>query len=116
MARSDSSNPSASDSSKKVAKAAKAGSTPSASVGREQRSLGFPLAFAAIVIAGIALVAFAWNARDLEALSPSFDDHWLLAFGIYDCQTESFLPPAEKPEEKKSALQKLHQASPFQRD
>jgi hypothetical protein len=55
------------------------------------------MAFAAIVIAGIALVAFAWNARDLEALSPSFDDHWHLGFGVYDCETEGFLPNLEDP-------------------
>ena len=55
------------------------------------------MALAAIIIAGTALVAFAWNARDLEALSPSFDDHWHLGFGIYDCQTEEFLPNLEDP-------------------
>lgn len=97
MARSDSSKSNASDSSKKVAKAARAGATPSASVGREQRSLGFPMALAAIIIAGTALVAFAWNARDVAALSPTFDDHWHLPFGIYDCQTDSFLVDLEDP-------------------
>ncbi len=97
MARSDSSKNSASDSSKKVAKAAKAGSTPSSAVGREQRSLGFPMAMAAVIILGTALVAFAWNARDVEALSPSFDDHWHLPIGIYDCTTDGFLPNLEDP-------------------
>ena len=97
MARSDTSKNSASDSSKKVAKAAKAGSTPSAATGREQRSLGFPMALAAIIVLGTALVAFAWNARDVEALSPSFDDHWHLSFGIYDCTTESFLGSLDDP-------------------
>lgn len=97
MARSDSSKNSASDSSKKVAKAAKAGSTPSSAVGREQRSLGFPMAMAAVIVLGTALVAFAWNARDVEALSPSFDDHWHLPIGIYDCTTDGFLPNFEDP-------------------
>jgi hypothetical protein len=66
-------------------------------VGREQRSLGFPMALAGIIIAGVALVAFSWNARDLEALSPSFDDHWHLPYGIYDCETEGFLVNLEDP-------------------
>lgn len=97
MARSDSSKNPASDSSKKVAKAARAGSTPSAAVGREKRSLGFPMALTGIIVAGIALVAFAWNARDVEAFSPSFDDHWHLSFGIYDCTIEDFLPDLADP-------------------
>lgn len=97
VARSDSSKNSASDSSKKVAKAAKAGSTPSSSVGREQRSLGFPMAMAGVIVLGIALVAFAWDARDVDALSPSFDDHWHLPVGIYDCTSEGFLPNLDDP-------------------
>jgi len=55
------------------------------------------MAFAGICVLGIALVAFAWNARDVEALSPSFDDHWHLAYGIYDCTSESFLADLEDP-------------------
>ncbi len=97
MARSDSSKNSASDSSKKVAKAAKAGSTPSSSVGREQRSLGFPMAMAGVIVLGIALVAFAWDARDVQALSPTFDQHWHVPYGIYDCTTESFLDDLADP-------------------
>ncbi len=45
-----------------------------------------------IIIAGIALVAVSWNARDVEALTPTFDNHWHVAYGIYDCTTEDFLP------------------------
>lgn len=97
MARSDSPKDSSTDSSKKVAKAAKAGATPSANVGREQRSLGFPMALVGIVVLGTALVAFAWNARDLEALQPSFGDHWHLPFAVYDCEAEDFLAPLADP-------------------
>lgn len=104
MARSDSSKDSSTDSSKKVAKAAKAGATPAASAGREQRSLGFPLAMAGIVVLGTALVAFAWGARDVEALSPSFGDHWHLAYGIYDCRDEAFLPNLADPGRANSGI------------
>ncbi|MFT7473460.1 MAG: hypothetical protein ACI81L_000375 [Verrucomicrobiales bacterium] len=104
VARSDSDKNSSSDSSKKVAKAAKAGATPSASVGREQRSLGFPMAMVGVFIAGIALVSFAWQARDVEALSPSFDDHWHLAYGIYDCREEGFLANLEDPQVANSGI------------
>jgi hypothetical protein len=55
------------------------------------------MALAGIIIAGTALVAFAWNARDVEALSPSFDDHWHLPYGIYDCTTEGFLADLADP-------------------
>ncbi len=104
MARSDSSKNPATDSSKKVAKAAKAGATPSANVGREQRSLGFPLAMAGVIVLGTALVAFAWGARDVEALQPSFNDHWHLPYGIYDCQEDSFLPPLTDPARPNSGI------------
>lgn len=55
------------------------------------------MALTGIIVAGIALVAFAWNARDVEALSPSFADHWHLSFGIYDCTSDGFLPNLEDP-------------------
>lgn len=98
MARSDSSkNNPASDSSKKVAKAAKAGQT-KAKPGREQRELGFPMALAAVVFAGVGLVAFSWSTRDVQALSPNFGDHWHVSYGIYDCQTEGFLPNLADPQ------------------
>lgn len=84
MAKSDSQD-SSSDSSKKVAKAAKAGATPSSNVGRERRPVGFQLAFLGIVVLGTALVAFAWQERDVAALQPTFNDHWHLPYGIWDC-------------------------------
>ena len=43
-----------------------------------------------VVVLGTALVAFSWNARDAEALSPSFQDHWHLPYGIYDCTIDGF--------------------------
>ncbi len=98
MAKNDSSDSKASDSAKKVSRAAKAGATPSSAAGREQRDLGFPMALAAIVIAGSALVFLAWNGRDVAAFQPTFDDHWHLPYGIYDCTTESFLPNLQDPQ------------------
>ncbi|MGI9604755.1 MAG: hypothetical protein ACR2P0_01320 [Acidimicrobiales bacterium] len=86
-----------SDSSRKVAKAAKAGQSANAASGREQRDLGFPMAMAGVIIVGVLLVIFSWNARDVLALEPSFDDHWHLPYGIYDCQTDSFLPNLADP-------------------
>lgn len=97
MARSDSSNNSGSDSSKKVAKAAKAGATPNASVGRDKRPVGFQMAMLGIVVLGTALVAFSWNARDVQALSPSFNDHWHLPYGLYDCTIDGFQAPLVDP-------------------
>lgn len=87
----------ASDSSKKVARAAKAGATPSSS-GGDQRSLGFPMALAGVIIAGSALVFFAWNARDVQALQPTFGDHWHAPYGIYDCTIDGFQAPIEDPQ------------------
>ena len=104
MARSDNSKtPRASDSSKKVAKAAKVGQSAGSS-GREQRELGFPMALAGVIVAGLALVAFSWNARDAQALTPNFDDHWHIAYGIYDCRTEAFLPNLADPQTPNSGI------------
>lgn len=99
MAKEDSSqDPSVSDSSRKVAKAAKAGQTPGASAGKEQRDVGFPIMMAAVIFAGIVLVVFARGTRDVQALEPSFADHWHLGYGIYDCTTDSFLANLEDPQ------------------
>jgi len=84
VARKDSSDNNASDSSKKVAKAAKAGATSSSSSG-DGSSSGFVMALAGIIIAGSALVFFAWQGRDVAALQPTFGDHWHNAYGIWDC-------------------------------
>ena len=103
MARGDDTSTRASDSSRKVARAAKAGQA-GGTTGREQRELGFPLALAGVIIAGLALVAFSWNARDVAALSPSFNDHWHVAYGIYDCRTDSFLPNLADPRTPNSGI------------
>ncbi len=55
------------------------------------------MAMLGVVVLGTALVAFSWNARDVEALSPSFNDHWHIPYGIYDCTAESFQIPLENP-------------------
>ncbi len=104
MARSDSPKDSSSDSSKKVAKAAKAGATPNASVGRDSRPIGFQMMMLGIIVLGTALVAFSWQARDVEALSPSFNDHWHLPYGIYDCTTDGFQPPLIDPQLANSGI------------
>ena len=102
MARNDTSD-SASDSSKKVAKAARAGATTNPGAG-ERRDLGFPLAMAAIVFIGVVLIVFARQTRDVSALQPSFDDHWHAAYGIYDCTTESFLPDLADPQTRNDGI------------
>ena len=40
----------------------------------------------------LALVVFARATRDAEA-SPTLQDHWHAAYGVWDCVTESFLTP-----------------------
>ena len=77
-------------SSKKVAKAAKAGGSL-----RERPKLGYPLALFVIVVLGVALVAYA-RADRLDSLSSQEtpvknQDHWHAAYGIYVC--DHFLPP-----------------------
>jgi hypothetical protein len=75
-------------SSKKVARAARAGGR-SASTG--QRNLLFPGVVGAIVLVGVALVAFAANDRKSEAdVPPVLGDHWHAAVGVYVCG--EFLP------------------------
>lgn len=98
------SNSDSSDSSKKVAKAAKAGATPSSSASSDTRSYGFQMALAGIIIAGSALVFFAWNTRDAAALQPSFDDHWHLPYGIYDCRIDDFQDPFFDPQIPNSGI------------
>lgn len=102
MARKDSDN-NASDSSKKVAKAARAGATSSSSKA-EGRSSGFPMALAGIIIAGSALVFFAWQGRDVAALQPTFGDHWHAPYGIWDCRVDSFQAPFQDPQTANSGI------------
>jgi hypothetical protein len=68
-------------SSKKVARAARAGNTHK---GPERRALGFPLAIIAVVLLGTGLVVFSRENRD-EAIPPTLNDHWHAAYGIWNC-------------------------------
>ena len=77
-----------SSSSKKVQRAARAAA---ASKGAHQRrALGFPLALVAVVVLGVAMVAFARSARPPAAAPRVGNDHWHSAYAIYDC--DRFLP------------------------
>lgn len=76
-------------SSKKVARAAKVGAT---SGPNESRQLGFPALVLVIVVLGFSLVAAARTTRDAQP-SPTLQDHWHNAYGVYDCRSESFLAP-----------------------
>jgi hypothetical protein len=77
-------------SSKKVARAARAGGRRSA--GARQRNLLFPGAVALIVILGIALVSYAANDRknDTQVAPVANQDHWHAAYGFYIC--DEFVP------------------------
>ena len=77
-------------SSKKVARAARAGGRSS---GSKQRNLLFPGAIGVIVLLGSGLIAFAANERKSEAdIAPIVnEDHWHAAFGVYIC--DEFQPP-----------------------
>lgn len=70
-------------SAKKVARAARAGG----SAATDQRKLGYPIAIVAIIVLGVALVAFARTSQDSESVAPTLDDHWHYAYGIYTCDT-----------------------------
>ncbi len=76
-------------SAKKIARAEKALSSSGPS---DRRQLGYPAAVALVVILGLSLVVFARATRDAEA-SPTLQDHWHAAYGVWDCVTESFLTP-----------------------
>ena len=75
-------------SSKKVARAARAGGRTSQG---PKRKLAFPLGIAAIVVVGVLLVVFARSSNDkAAAVAPTVGDHWHAAYGIYVC--DAFLP------------------------
>lgn len=72
-------------SSKKVAKAARAGGSVRAT---RDRKWGYPLGIAAIVLAGAALVFFVREDKaDEAAVPPTLADHWHNAFAVYQCDT-----------------------------
>lgn len=56
------------------------------------------MALAGIIIAGSALVFFAWQGRDVAALQPTFGDHWHAPYGIYDCRIDDFQAPIQDPQ------------------
>ena len=73
-------------SSKKVAKAARAGSS---SRTTDRKLLGFPAAVTAVVVLGVLLVIGA-RAQRTEAAAPTLQDHWHSPYGIYVC--DAFTP------------------------
>jgi len=76
-------------SSKKVARAARAGGQTSSG---PKRQVVFPLSVLAIVLVGVVLVVFARGAnQEVAAESPKVGEHWHAAYGIYVC--DAFLPP-----------------------
>lgn len=84
-------------SSKKVARAARAGGRSS---GSKQRNLLFPGAIGAIVLLGSGLIAYAADDRKSEAdIAPVVrEDHWHAAFGVYICDAfEPDVPQFDSP-------------------
>lgn len=75
-------------SSKKVARAARAGGTPAQS----GRSWLFPAALAGVLVLGVALVVVSrGSGGSAAALPPRLGDHYHAAFGVWDCGR--WLPP-----------------------
>lgn len=92
-------------SSKKLARAARAGA---ASKGRDRREMGFPLVIALVMLLGTSLVIYARSTRS-DALAPKLNvgaagvsgDHWHAAFGVYNCdhfETDPVTRPADWPD------------------
>lgn len=75
-------------SAKKVARAARVGAS---SGPTERRHFGFPALVVVVIVLGLAMVVFARATRDAQA-SPTLQDHWHNAYGVWDCQSGSFLP------------------------
>ncbi len=48
---------------------------------------------AVVIVLGLLLVTYARSTRDASADAPTLQDHWHTAYAVWDCQTESFLPP-----------------------
>jgi hypothetical protein len=75
-------------SSKKVARAARAGGRTTAG---PKRQVGYPIAIAVVVVVGVLAVLFArTNNQEAAAVSPQVGEHWHAAYGIYVC--DAFLP------------------------
>ena len=73
------------DSARKVARAARAGSSGGSS--GERRRVGFPVAMAVVVVLGVLLVGWARSNREATS-APRLGDHWHSVYDIYVCQTE----------------------------
>lgn len=82
----------------KVARAQRAGRSGGGGGGGRRRELAFPAAVAAIIVLGVLLVAYARGERDAVA-NPTLEDHWHSAYGVYDCESDSFLAPFENQED-----------------
>lgn len=76
-------------SAKKIARAERVGAT---SGPRDRRALGYPFLVGLIIVLGLGLVVFARATRDAE-VTPTLQDHWHAAYGVWDCVSDSFLPP-----------------------
>jgi hypothetical protein len=77
--------------SKKVARAARAGGSPNA----RKRNWLFPAALAAIAVVGVAVVLVAKSPTSASAAAPAVGDHWHNAYGVYVC--DKFLDPIPTP-------------------
>ena len=71
-------------SSKKVARAQKAGKA-----GRAPRQTGlvFPVSLAVVILLGVGLTFYARNEREPNTTAPTVTDHWHAAVGFYTCDT-----------------------------
>jgi hypothetical protein len=78
-------------SSKKVARAARAGGNRRAG---QRRQLGFPVAVGAVLVVGLLLVFFARERRNADAFPRANKDHVHSAIDIYTCVTQSELNPS----------------------
>jgi hypothetical protein len=79
-------------SSKKVARAARAGGRRKV---RGQRGLVFPIALAVVIVLGLGLIFYARNNNQAAATTPPvLGDHWHAAYGVYICG--NFIPAFTK--------------------
>jgi hypothetical protein len=77
-----------SNSTKKVAKAARSTTGRRSTAGRANRSLTFPIALGVIIVVGIGLIFVGRDRRvDAAETSPKIGEHWHAAFGVYLCDT-----------------------------
>lgn len=72
-------------SSKKVARAARAGGR--GARGGQRRSLLFPASIVVVCVLGVSLVAYARTQDEAAAVQPGLTDHWHAAYGIDICGT-----------------------------